>query len=150
MRFEATCRVPLPMYRWIVLVSICQVEACSGRVIHTTVPPYNRTRASSPCLYDFLLLLFSCEFDFLVNTSAWFRNRGDSFSFCIGKPFPATEKRLLVVSWPPTVCPNMIWWSFHRCLYSCCCLDYFCVPDFGCRFCTSREQNFAVLRLNVK
>ena len=54
MRFEATCRFPLPMYRWIVLVSTCQVKACSGWVIHTTVPPY-RTRASSPCLYDFFL-----------------------------------------------------------------------------------------------
>ena len=35
-RFEATFRVPLPMYRWIVWVSTCQVEVCSSRVIHTT------------------------------------------------------------------------------------------------------------------
>ena len=148
-RFEATFRVPLPMYRWIVLVSTCQVEACSSRVIHTAVPPYNRTRTSSPCLHVFLFVClfvcFSCEFDFLVNTFAWSRNRGDSFSFCIGKPFP-TEKRLLVVSWPPTVWPNMIWWCSHRGLYSYCCLDYFYVPDFGCRLCTGREQHFAVLR----
>ena len=48
---HATCKVPLLIYRWIVLVSTCQVEACSNRVIHTTVPPYNRTRASSLCLY---------------------------------------------------------------------------------------------------
>ena len=111
---------------------------------HTTVPPYNRTRASSPYLQVFFLFFFfffclfvlffflSCEFDFLVNTFAWFRNRGDSFSFCTGQPFP-TEKRLLVMSWPPTVWPNMIWWSSRRGLYSSCCLDYFYVPDFGCR-----------------
>ena len=75
------------------MLSTCQVEACSSRVIHTTVPPYNKTRASSPCVYDFFFFFFPpCEFDFLVNTFAWFRNRGDSFSFCIGKSFP-TEKK---------------------------------------------------------
>ena len=132
----------------------------SGRSVfkpihHTTVPPYNRTRASSPCLYDFFSyffsfflfsFFFSCEFDFLVNTFAWFRNRGDSFSFCIGKLFP-TEKGLFVVSWPPAVWPNVTWWCSHRCLY---CLDYFYVPDFDCRLCTGRSFFFAVLRLNVK
>ena len=158
---HATCRVPLPMYRWIVLLSTRQVEACSSRVIHTTVPPYNRTRASSPWPYPlfyflfyfnfifFLFFFFSCEIDFLVNTFAWFQNREDSFSLWFGKPFP-TEKRLLVVSWPPNVWPNMIRWCSHRGLYSNCCLDYFYVPDFGCSLCTGREHNFAVLGLNVK
>ena len=145
MRFEATCRVPLPMYRWIVLVSACQVEASSSRFTmqmfcHTTeqepLPPASMIFVKKKNLLFFLL---SCEFDFLVNTFAWFRNRGDSFSFYIGKPFP-TEKGLFVVSWPPTVWPNMTWWCSHRCLY---CLD--------CKLCTGREQFFfAVLRLNVK
>ena len=45
-----------------------------------------------PASMIFFFFFPPCEFDFLVNTFAWFRNRGDSFSFCIGKSFP-TEKK---------------------------------------------------------
>ena len=123
MRFAATCRVPLPMHRWIVLVSICEVEACSSsHPCNSFAIQQNKSLFPLPLrCFSF----FSCEFDFVVNT-----------------------KRLLVVSYPPTAWPNRMF--SHRYLYSCCCLVYFYILDFGCRLCTGRGQNFAVLRLNVK
>ena len=76
----------------------------SGRSVFKPSHPYNssviqqnKSLLPLPLCCCCFLIFSSCEFDFLVNTFAWFRNWGDSFSFCIGKPFP-TEKGLLVVS----------------------------------------------------
>ena len=55
MRFGAICRIPLPMYRWIVLDLLVRLKHVQA-VIHTTVLPYNRTRASFPLPLLFLLL----------------------------------------------------------------------------------------------
>ena len=79
--FEATCRGRTGEKFWYLLVRSKRVQAESSIQQNKSFFP--------PPLWFFSFL---CEFDFLVNTFAWFRNRGDSFSFCIGKSFP-TEKK---------------------------------------------------------
>ena len=61
----------------------------SGRSVFKPSHPYNSSAIQqNKSLFPLPLRFFSSEFDFLLNTFGWFRNRGDSFSVCIGKSFP--------------------------------------------------------------